>query len=137
MYIREAHAADSSWPVGYARKLKITQHKNFKERCQVAERLRKEKKLTVPFLVDDMKDTASRLYQGWPDRVYLVRSDGTLAVAGRRGPWGFRPALEQARTWLEQFRKTGKEPPPVSEPQPEKPQKAAKDEKKSQKPSRP
>ncbi len=71
----------------------------------------------MPFLVDDMKDTASRLYQGWPDRVYLVRSDGTLAIAGRRGPWGFRPALEQARAWLAQFKKTGKEPPPVVDSQ--------------------
>lgn len=110
VYIREAHASDSTWPVPYAKEKGITQHKDFAERCTVADSLVKDKKLTIPFLIDDMENTAGDAYQAWPDRVYLVRSDGTLGVAGQRGPWGFAPALAEARDWLVEYKKLGREP---------------------------
>ncbi|MBI5863092.1 MAG: hypothetical protein HZB38_00995 [Planctomycetes bacterium] len=119
VYIREAHASDSSWPVPYAKEKGITEHKDFGERCAVAESLVKDKKLTIPFLIDDMENTAGSAYQAWPDRVYLVRTDGTLAVAGKRGPWGFEPALNEAEKWLAGLKKLGREPdrkPPSSRP---------------------
>ncbi|MBK8915371.1 MAG: hypothetical protein IPM64_12365 [Phycisphaerales bacterium] len=121
IYIREAHASDSSWPVTYAKEKGITEHKDFGERCAVAESLVKDKKLTIPFLIDDMEDTANSAYQGWPDRVYLVRIDGTLAVAGKRGPRGFAPALKEAENWLAEFNKLGREPDrksPATQPAP-------------------
>lgn len=110
VYVREAHASDSDWPVPYAKEKGITQHKDFGERCAVAESLVQDKKLTIPFLIDDMENTAGDAFQAWPDRVYLVRVDGTLAVAGKRGPRGFAPALNDARDWLAEFKKTGREP---------------------------
>lgn len=110
VYIREAHASDSNWPVAYAKEKGIRQHKDFGERCSVAESLVKDKKLTIPFLIDDMDNTVGDAYQAWPDRAYLVRSDGKLAVAGERGPWGFAPALTQIRDWLAEFRERGREP---------------------------
>ncbi|MFQ5502622.1 MAG: deiodinase-like protein [Phycisphaerae bacterium] len=113
VYISEAHASDDSWPVPYAKELGITEHKNFGERCAVAEKLVKDKKLTIPCLIDNMDNAAEKAYQGWPDRVFLIRKDGKLAVAAKRGPWGFKPALKAATKWLKEYKKTGKEPPLV------------------------
>jgi len=110
VYINEAHATDSNWPVGYAKELGITQHKNYGERCEVAKKLLDDKKLTIPTVIDGMDNKVNKAYKAWPDRIYLVRSDGKLAVAAKRGPWGYKPALEAAREWLTAFKETGKEP---------------------------
>ena len=47
-----------------------------------------------------MDNTAARAYKAWPDRLYVIGLDGRIALAGARGPWGFKPALENARVWL-------------------------------------
>ena len=96
VYISEAHASDasSSWPVPYAKELGIKEHTNYGERCAVATRLVTDKKLTIPCLIDGMDNAAADAYKGWPDRVFLVRTDGKLGVAAGRGPWGFVPALD-------------------------------------------
>jgi len=104
VYISEAHAADDSWPVPYAKEKGITEHKNYRERCAVADRLVKDKKLTIPFLVDTMDNQAAKLFKGWPDRLFLVAPDGKLVVAGKRGPWGFKPAVKKARAWLKDYK---------------------------------
>lgn len=110
VYISEAHAADDRSPVGYAKDLGIKEHTNYGERCAVATRLQKEKRLTIPCLIDGMDNKVANAYQGWPDRVYLVRKDGRLAVAGKRGPWGFRPAINRANKWLAEYYQTSVEP---------------------------
>ena len=110
IYIREAHAKNSRRPVEYAFELDISEHTSFEERCQVAEQLFEDKKLTIPCLIDDMENTVGGLYQGWPDRIFIVRKDGKLAVAADRGPFGFEPALKKAKEWLVQFKQTGIEP---------------------------
>ena len=110
VYISEAHAVDDSWPVPYAKDLGIKEHTTYGERCGVADKLTKDKKLTIPCLIDGMDNAVEKRYKGWPDRVFVVRTDGKLAVAADRGPWGFLPGLEAAKTWLAEFKKTGKEP---------------------------
>lgn len=110
VYIREAHAADSSWPVGYAKELDIKEHKTYGDRCTVATRLVREKKLTLPCLVDGIDNQVNEAYQGWPDRIFLVRTDGKVGVAAGQGPWGFAPGLEKTREWLAEYDKTGQEP---------------------------
>ncbi len=110
VYISEAHAEDDTFPVPYAKEMGIKEHKTFGERCNVASRLVKDKKLTIPCLIDGIDNVVDKQYHGWPDRVFLVRKDGRLAVAGKRGPWGFRPAIDAVKEWLEQYEKTGQEP---------------------------
>jgi len=115
VYIKEAHALDSSWPVEYAKEMGIKQHKNYGERCSVAKKLLSDKNLTIPTLADDMQDTANKAYRGWPDRIFLVRKDGTLAIAAKRGPWGYKPGIKAANAWLASYKETGKEPPITKE----------------------
>jgi len=46
--------------------------------------------LEIPLLVDDMNDTVSKAYDAWPDRLFILDADGTIAYRGGRGPWGFQ-----------------------------------------------
>ena len=110
VYITEAHAADSNRSVDYAKEKGINQHKNYGERCTTAEMLMNDKSLTMPTLIDGMDNAVNKAYSAHPDRVFLVRSDGRLAVAAARGPSGFKPALEQTEEWLAEFKKSGEEP---------------------------
>ena len=110
VYISEAHAADDRRPVPYAPEQGLLEPTSLGQRCSVAQKLFAEKKLTIPCLVDGMENKTADAYKAWPDRLFLVRKDGLLAVAGKRGPWGFKPALGEAETWLAEFKKTGKEP---------------------------
>lgn len=67
------------------------------ERAAVATTCVTELNLPMPALLDKMDDKVNQAYKGWPDRLYLVGTDGTLAYAGGRGPFYFSPdALEQA-----------------------------------------
>lgn len=113
VYVSEAHASDSNWPVAYATSLGIKKHTSYGERCSVASRLVAEKKLTIPCLIDKLDNGVASAYQALPDRVYLINKDGKLVIAGNRGPWGFEPALTAAETWLAEYKSTGVEPGPV------------------------
>ena len=120
MYINEAHAADGRRPVKYAEEENITEHDNYGERCTTAQILMDKKQLTLPCLIDGMDNAVNQAYSAWPDRIFLVRSDGKLAVAADRGPRGFKPGLEATREWLAEFKETGLEPAlsgPTVEPQ--------------------
>ena len=110
VYIREAHAADSDWAVGYAKDLNLLEHKNYGQRCTAAEKLFKDEKLSMPCLIDGIDNKVNEAYKAHPDRVFLVRKDGTLGVAGKRGPFGFKPALDQTKAWLAEYRRAGDEP---------------------------
>jgi len=110
IYIKEAHAADGDWPMQYAIEKGIKQQTKYADRCTTAEMLMEEKKLTIPMLVDGIKNEVNDAYSALPDRVFLVRKDGRLGVAGARGPRGFRPALKDVEKWLADFKKTKKEP---------------------------
>ena len=110
VYINEAHAADSSWSVPYAKELGINDHRNYGERCSTAQKLLTDKSLTIPTIIDGMDNKVNQAYHAWPDRVFLVRKDGKLAVAGQQGPWGFVPALQDTKTWLAAYKETGAEP---------------------------
>ncbi len=118
VYINEAHASDGKSPVGYAKKLGITEHDDYGERCTTAQMLLDDEKLTIPCLIDGMDNAVNEAYRAWPDRIFLVRSDGRLAVAADRGPWGFKPGLEAAEKWLSAFKKSNKEPE-IGEPEPD------------------
>lgn len=52
----------------------------------------------MPCVVDDMNDSAERAYAAWPERLYVVGTDGRIAYAGRMGPFGFDP--DELGAWL-------------------------------------
>lgn len=110
VYIREAHAIDSERPTAIAQKKKIKQQTTYKDRCTTAKMLLNDNRLTIPCLIDSMDNQTNADYSAYPDRVFLVRQDGRLAVAADRGPRGFRPGLNSVEKWLAEYRKNGEEP---------------------------
>ncbi len=56
----------------------------------------KDLKLSIPCLIDDMKNTAQKAYAGWPDRIYVIDKAGKVAFRGELGPKGFKPAEAEA-----------------------------------------
>ncbi len=109
VYIREVHPIDGRRPAPYAEELKIRQPTTLKERCSLAARLRKDKKLTIPCLVDDMDNAATKAFDAHPDRMFVVRRDGRLGVASGRGPMWLRSGLGMVEKWLSHYRETGEE----------------------------
>lgn len=110
VYISEAHPADGRRPVNYAIEKGFNQPTTYTDRCSIAQQLVEDEQLTIPFVVDTLEKKVEEAYRGLPNRVFLVRKDGKLAVAAERGPRGFPPALKEAKAWLAEYKKTGKEP---------------------------
>jgi len=53
--------------------------------------------MQVPLVVDGIDNRVGDAYSGFPDRLYLIDTDGKVAFKGGRGPFGFIPQeLEQA-----------------------------------------
>ena len=110
VYISEAHATDDRRPVPYAIEKGISEHKTYGERCSVAGRLMSDEKLTIPAIVDNMDNKVAEAYDANPNRAFLVRKDGLLGVAAAPGPFGWQPALNEAKKWLAEYKETGREP---------------------------
>jgi iodothyronine deiodinase-like protein len=45
----------------------------------------------VPVLLDGMENQADRAYNAWPERLYVISGEGTIAYQGGKGPYGFNP----------------------------------------------
>ena len=94
VYIKEAHAIDSPAPSTFKG---IEDPVTAEERHEVCVLAIEDLNIPIPAVVDDMKDSVNKAYGGWPDRLYLVAKDGTIAYAGGKGPHLFKPdELEEA-----------------------------------------
>jgi len=56
--------------------------------------------IKLPCLVDDLDNATGDAYAAWPDRIFIVDEQGKIAVRAERGPWGFKPGVDQATAWL-------------------------------------
>ena len=93
VYIREAHPEDG-WAFTMNREQGIAVHDPTTDdgRVEVAAACALRLELEIPVLVDGVGDAVARAYGGWPDRLYLIAADGTVAYQGGEGPDGFDPA---------------------------------------------
>lgn len=48
--------------------------------------------ITMPCAVDTMDNKVDTAYAGWPERIFVIDRDGTIAYAGDMGPFGFDPS---------------------------------------------
>jgi hypothetical protein len=87
VYLREAHALDG-WTKPNSQ---LTDPRTQAERELVAAQCCKELKLEFPALVDTMDDQTAVDWAAWPERIFVVGTDGRVAYAGEQGPWGFWP----------------------------------------------
>lgn len=75
----------------------IESPKDFEARGKVAAQCQEGLHLSLPVLVDGMDNKVGDAYAGWPDRIYIVGSDGKIAYKGGPGPGGFSVAEAQKR----------------------------------------
>jgi hypothetical protein len=103
IYIREAHPIDGWWLGGGLPGLylklsgsraatDVYDPKTIEERRSVAGRCEAALEYGIPTLVDEMDDSVSKAYAGWPTRLYLIGLDGRVVYPGVLGPFGFDPA---------------------------------------------
>jgi type I thyroxine 5'-deiodinase len=102
VYIAEAHAEDG-WQArsNEAEGIIIKQHTTLADRQAAARRCARELELTIPMLVDGMDDAACRAFSAWPERIYILGTDGRVLYQGGHGPYDFHP--EEARVALERI----------------------------------
>jgi hypothetical protein len=98
VYIREAHPEDG-WVIAENRRsgISVRDPLTDEERQEVASTCAANLQLDMPTVIDGVDNAVASAYGGWPDRLYLVRSDGRIAFRGGEGPFGFKPdELERA-----------------------------------------
>jgi type I thyroxine 5'-deiodinase len=60
--------------------------------------------IEFPAVLDEFGNSTEQAYTGWPDRIYLIDSQGRVAYKSRPGPFGFKP--DQLGTALAQTLRT-------------------------------
>jgi peroxiredoxin len=69
------------------------------ERTAIARDFIEREKWELRLLVDGMDNKVDELFGAWPERLYVIETDGKIAYKGELGPFGFHP--EEVEAWLE------------------------------------
>jgi Iodothyronine deiodinase len=97
VYIQEAHPVDL-WQVSsnVTDGVLFASPQTADERVETAETCVVKLAIKMPALVDGIDNRIERAYTGWPDRLYLIGTDGRVRHKSPPGPFGFSTAnLEQ------------------------------------------
>lgn len=99
VYITEAHPSDL-WQVrsNIEDEVVLASPKSVEERASVAKVCVRKLGLKLPAVLDEFGNSTERAYAGWPDRIYLINSQGKIAYKSKPGPFGFKP--DELRTAL-------------------------------------
>ena len=90
VYIREAHAeGEDQVPRNLDEDVIFEQPTTSDERAEVAAACMLRHNFSFPMLMDNMENEAEEKYMSWPDRLYLIDSDGKIAYQGGMGPLYF------------------------------------------------
>jgi len=90
VYIREAHADGEDQVIRNLDEGVIySQPESADERADVASACMLRYNFSFPMLLDGMDNDAEEKYISWPDRLYIVGSDGKIAYQGGLGPFYF------------------------------------------------
>ena len=65
--------------------------KNAEERAAIAGVCVRKLNLEFPAVLDEFGNSTEKAYTGWPDRIYLIDSQGKIAYKSKPGPFGFKP----------------------------------------------
>ena len=88
IYIREAHPLDG-WQYGDIST--VHDPKTIEERRKLASQCDSAMKHGIKTYVDKMDNEVMIQYCAYPERLYLIKTDGTVAYPGAPGPSGFSP----------------------------------------------
>ena len=101
VYIKEAHPGDE-WQQdsNIEGEIVYNQPNSFEARMDLAKTFIDKMEVKTPTLVDDIQNTAMACYAAWPERLYVIDTDGKIDYKGDMGPFGFKP--EQLEGYLEE-----------------------------------
>jgi hypothetical protein len=101
VYIKEAHTGDE-WQLDDNTEGDVVynQPNSFEARMELAKTFIDKMDVETPTLVDDIQNTAMACYAAWPERLYIIDTDGRIAYKGDMGPFGFKP--EQVESYLDE-----------------------------------
>ena len=101
IYIKEAHPEDE-WQVGDNEKKGICymQPKSLAQRIAIANDFVARFDYAMPLVVDSMENEAEDAYAAWPERLYVIDENRTVAYQGGVGPFGFKP--DELEEWLDE-----------------------------------
>jgi type I thyroxine 5'-deiodinase len=90
VYIVEAHASDI-WQMqsNVSQNVVFANPRNLDERYGLASSCVRNLHLSIPALIDNFDNTTETAYTGWPDRIYLIGTDGRVVFKTAPGPFGF------------------------------------------------
>lgn len=99
VYITEAHPSDV-WQMQSNIKDSVVfaSPKNEDERAYVAGACVRKLGIKLPAVLDEFGNSTEQAYTGWPDRLYLIDTQGRLVYKSKPGPFGFEP--DQLRSAL-------------------------------------
>ena len=90
VYIREAHAEGEDQVLrNLDEDVIFEQPATTDERAEVAAACMLRYNFSFPMLLDNIENEAEEKYISWPDRLYLIDSDGKIAYQGGMGPLYF------------------------------------------------
>ena len=92
MHIKEAHP-DDEWQMESNEESGVvyTQPKTTEERRELARAFVDQMDVETETLLDDIDNTAMACYAAWPERLYVVGTDGRIIYKGGMGPFYFDP----------------------------------------------
>ncbi len=92
VYITEAHASDM-WQMesNVHEGVLFRNPKNNQSREGVAQACVRNLHIQIPALVDSIENRVEKQYTGWPDRLYLIGTNGKVRFKSEPGPFGFHP----------------------------------------------
>ncbi len=90
VYIKEAHPEDE-WQMDVNHEADVVYHqpKTVDERRELARLFVEKMGVEAPVLIDDIENTANACYAAWPERIYVIDTDGRIAYKGGMGPFYF------------------------------------------------
>ena len=97
VYISEAHASDE-WKL-YT-DVCFEQPKTIEDRFEICSKFATRLHGDLEVVVDSLANDAQQAFASWPERLYVIGKDKTVAYKGDLGPDGYLP--EEVDTWLSQ-----------------------------------
>jgi len=100
IYIKEAHPEDE-WQMDSNEDQGVCyrQPRNLAERVAIANDFIRRFGYDLPLVIDPMANPGEEAYAAWPERLYVIDTDGRVVYKGHMGPGGFDP--EELEAWLE------------------------------------
>ena len=90
VYIREAHAEGEDQVLrNLDENVIFEQPATTDKRAEIAAACMLRYNFSFPMLLDNIENEAEEKYISWPDRLYLIDSDGKIAYQGGMGPLYF------------------------------------------------